>query len=162
MLRSAIGTQLDPHSCWMLGRSMQTLAIRMNKANENAHHVAAFLKDHAKVTALHYLPFAEPGSPTGRTFAQQCTGGGSTFAFDIVGGQAAAYRFLNTLQIIKLAVSLGGTESLASHPASMTHSGVPAEVRQRIGVLDTTIRLSVGIEHGADLIADLEQALDGA
>ncbi|WP_353622777.1 PLP-dependent transferase [Aliirhizobium terrae] len=76
------------------------------------------------------------------------------------GGQPAAFRFLNALQIIKLAVSLGGTESLASHPATMTHSGVPVEVRQRIGVLDTTIRLSVGIEHPDDLIADLAQALE--
>jgi methionine-gamma-lyase len=159
MLRSAIGTQLDPHSCWMLGRSMETLAIRMEKANDNARHVAAFLKDHPQVEALHYLPLAEADSAAGRVFARQCTGAGSTFAFDIAGGQAAAYRFLNALQIIKLAVSLGGTESLASHPASMTHSGVPAEVRERIGVRESTIRLSIGIEHPDDLVADLQQAL---
>jgi methionine-gamma-lyase len=162
MLKSAIGTQLDPHSCWMLGRSMETLAVRMEKANENARMVADFLKGHAKVAALHYLPFAGLDTPTGRAFAAQCSGAGSTFAFDIEGGQPAAYRFLNALQIVKLAVSLGGTESLASHPASMTHSGVPADVRQRIGVLDSTIRLSIGIEHPADLIADLEVALAGA
>jgi methionine-gamma-lyase len=77
-----------------------------------------------------------------------------------VGGKAAAFRFLNALQIFKLAVSLGGTESLASLPASMTHSGVPADVRQRIGILDSTIRLSIGIEHPDDLIADVAQALD--
>jgi methionine-gamma-lyase len=76
-----------------------------------------------------------------------------------VGGQPAAFKFLNALQILKLAVSLGGTESLASHPATMTHSGVPIDVRQRIGVLDSTIRLSIGIEHPDDLIADLTQAL---
>ncbi|MDT9598981.1 cystathionine gamma-synthase family protein [Sphingosinicella rhizophila] len=162
MLKSAIGTQLDPHSCWMLGRSMETLAVRMEKANDNARIVADFLKGHAKVAALHYLPFAAPDTAVGRAFAAQCSGAGSTFAFDIVGGQPAAYRFLNALQIMKLAVSLGGTESLASHPASMTHSGVPADVRQRIGVLDSTIRLSIGIEHPADLIADLALALDGA
>lgn len=159
MLRSAIGTQLDPHSCWMLGRSMETLAIRMEKANDNAQHVASFLKDHPQVAALHYLPFEEADSRAGEVFARQCTGAGSTFAFDVVGGQAAAYRFLNALQIIKLAVSLGGTESLASHPASMTHSGVPADVRERIGVRESTIRLSIGIEHHDDLIADLQQAL---
>ena len=92
-------------------------------------------------------------------FARQCTGAGSTFSFDIDGGEAEAFAFLNALQIFKLAVSLGGTESLASHPAAMTHSGVPADVRDRIGVLDTTIRLSIGIEHPDDLIADLTQAL---
>ena len=90
----------------------------------------------------------------------QCTGAGSTFSFDIVGGQAAAFKFLNALQIFKLAVSLGGTESLASLPASMTHSGVPADVRQKIGILDSTIRLSIGIEHPDDLIADIAQALE--
>ena len=87
---------------------------------------------------------------------------GSTFSFDIVGGQAAAFKFLNALQIIKLAVSLGGTESLASLPASMTHSGVPADIRRKIGVLDSTIRLSIGIEHPSDLIADIAQALNEA
>jgi methionine-gamma-lyase len=161
-LRSAIGTQLDPHSCWMLGRSLETLSIRMEKAADNARSVAIYLAAHPKVSATHFLPFAAPETSVGRVFARQCTGAGSTFAFDIVGGQPAAFRFLNALRIMKLAVSLGGTESLASHPASMTHSGVPADVRQRIGVLDTTIRLSIGIEHPADLIEDLRRALDQA
>jgi methionine-gamma-lyase len=95
-------------------------------------------------------------------FARQCLGAGSTFSFDIVGGKAAAVKFLNGLQIFKLAVSLGGTESLASLPATMTHSGVPADIRHKIGVLDSTIRLSIGIEHPSDLIADLEHALNAA
>ena len=99
------------------------------------------------------------GSPAQAVYARQCTGAGSTFSFDIKGGEKEAFAFLNALEIFKLAVSLGGTESLASHPAAMTHSGVPAEVRDRIGVLDTTIRLSVGIEHPDDLIADLTHAL---
>jgi methionine-gamma-lyase len=159
-LRSAIGTQLDPHSCWMLGRSLETLGIRMERAEANARAVADYLAGHAKVSAIHFLPFAGARTPTGRVYAAQCTGAGSTFAFDIVGGQPAAYRFLNALRLMKLAVSLGGTESLASHPASMTHSGVPADVRQRIGVLDSTIRLSIGIEHPADLIGDLRLALE--
>ena len=158
-LRSAIGTQLDPHSCWMLGRSLETLGIRMEKANANALAVASFLRGHKKVETIHYLPFLGPDSAAGRVFTAQCTGAGSTFSFDITGGQPAAFKFLNALQILKLAVSLGGTESLASHPATMTHSGVPADIRQRIGVLDSTIRLSIGIEHPDDLIADLEQAL---
>jgi cystathionine beta-lyase/cystathionine gamma-synthase len=85
---------------------------------------------------------------------------GSTFSFDIVGGKVAALKFLNSLQIVKLAVFLGGTESLASLPASMTHSGVPADIRQRMGVLDSTIRLSIGIENPTDLVADIAQALN--
>ncbi len=161
-LRGAIGTQLDPHSCWMLGRSLETLQIRMERANSNAEIVAAFLRAHPKVEAIHYLPFSDPESATGRTFAAQCSGAGSTFSFDIAGGQPASFRFLNALKIFKLAVSLGGTESLASHPATTTHSGVPADVRQRIGVLESTIRLSIGIEHPDDLIADLALALDEA
>ena len=161
-LRSAIGTQLDPHSCWMLGRSLETLSIRMEKANANASAVANFLRDHPKVERLHYLAYLDKSSPSGRVFAKQCAGAGSTFSFDIRGGQPAAFKFLNALQILKLAVSLGGTESLASHPATMTHSGVPADVRQRIGVLDSTIRLSIGIEHPDDLIADLAQSLETA
>jgi methionine-gamma-lyase len=161
-LRSAIGTQLDPHSCWMLGRSLETLSLRMEKADRNARVVADFLRDHAKVAKVHYLAHHEEASPAGHLFAKQCTGAGSTFSFDIVGGQAAAFKFLNALQIFKLAVSLGGTESLASLPASMTHSGVPADIRRKIGVLDSTIRLSIGIEHPSDLIADIAQALNKA
>lgn len=158
-LRGAIGTQLDAHSCWMLGRSLETLALRMEKADANARIVAQFLRDHAKVERVHYLPFLEAESPSAKVFRAQCTGAGSTFSFDIRGGEKAAFAFLNALQLFKLAVSLGGTESLASHPAAMTHSGVPLEVRQRIGVLDTTIRLSIGVEHPDDLVADVAQAL---
>jgi methionine-gamma-lyase len=161
-LRGAIGTQLDPHSCWMLGRSLETLQIRMERANSNAKTVAEFLREHPKVEQIHYLPFNDPDSAVGRTFAAQCSGAGSTFSFDIKGGQPASFRFLNALKIFKLAVSLGGTESLASHPATMTHSGIPLEVRQRIGVLESTVRLSIGIEHPDDLVADLALALDGA
>jgi len=161
-LRSAIGTQLDPHSCWMLGRSLETLTLRMEKADRNAHLVAEYLRDHDKVAKVQYLAHHEEGSAAGRLFARQCSGAGSTFSFDIVGGQAAASRFLNALQIFKLAVSLGGTESLASLPATMTHSGVPADVRQGIGVLDSTIRLSIGIEHPSDLLADIAEALKEA
>jgi methionine-gamma-lyase len=146
----------------MLGRSLETLKLRMESANANAAAVAGFLRDHPKVEAIHYLPYHEKSSAAGRVFAAQCSGGGSTFSFNIRGGQAAAFKFLNALQILKLAVSLGGTESLASHPATMTHSGVPAEIRNRIGVLDATIRLSIGIEHPEDLIADLAQALAAA
>jgi methionine-gamma-lyase len=158
-LRGAIGTQLDPHSCWMISRSLETLSLRMEKADRNAKVVADFLRDHDKVERVHYLGHHDEASVAGRVFARQCSGAGSTFSFDIVGGQAAAERFLNALQIFKLAVSLGGTESLASLPATMTHSGVPADIRQKIGVLESTIRLSIGIEHPSDLVADVAQAL---
>ena len=161
-LRSAIGTQLDPDTCWMIGRSLETLSLRMEKADANARLVADFLRDHAKVAKVHYLPHHEETSAAGRLFARQCTGAGSTFSFDIVGGQAAAFKFLDALQIFKLAVSLGGTDSLASLPASMIYSGVPSGVRHKIGILDSTIRLSIGIEHPSDLIADIAQALNEA
>jgi methionine-gamma-lyase len=158
-LRGGIGTQLDPHTCWMLGRSLETLGLRMERANDNAKLIAEFLRDHPKVSRVHYLPFLEKGSAARDVFARQSTGAGSTFSFDIKGGQREAFAFLNALQIFKLAVSLGGTESLASHPAAMTHSGIAADIRARIGILETTVRLSVGIEHPDDLIADLTQAL---
>jgi len=159
LLRGAIGTQLDPHSSWMISRSLETLSVRMERGNANARVVAEFLRDHPRVAQVHYLPFLPAESPQAQIFAAQCTGAGSTFSFDIKGGLGEAFTCLNRLQIIKLAVSLGGTESLACHPGSTTHSGVPAELRARIGVTDATIRLSIGIEHADDLVADLAQAL---
>lgn len=159
LLRSAIGTQLDAHSCWMLGRSLETLGLRMERANANALAAVRFLADHPAVESVAHPHMASPGSLEHEVFARQCTGAGSTFSFDIKGGQPAAFRFLNALQIFKLAVSLGGTESLASHPATTTHSGVPAEARDRFGVRDGTVRLSIGIENEGDIVADLEQAL---
>ncbi len=161
-LRSAIGTQLDPHSSWMLSRSLETLSLRMEKAWQNAEAVAAFLRDHPKVAKLHWLPYLDAESAEGKTYREQCSGAGSTFSFDIVGGQPAAFRFLNALSLFKQAVSLGGTESLASHPGSTTHSGVPQAVRQRIGITDATVRLSIGIENAGDLIEDIRLALDQA
>jgi methionine-gamma-lyase len=158
-LRGAIGTQLDPHSCWMIGRSLETLALRMERGNSNARIVAEYLRDHPRVAKVHYLPFLPADAPQRRVYEAQCTGAGSTFSFDIKGGLAEAFACLNRLQIFKLAVSLGGTESLACHPGSTTHSGVAAELRNSIGVNDATIRLSIGIEHPDDLLADLSQAL---
>jgi methionine-gamma-lyase len=159
MLRNAIGTQLDPHSCWMLGRSMETLSIRMREAAYNAGVVTRFLASHPRVKRVHTLSALPEDSPAGRVFEAQCLGGGSTFSIDIEGGIGSAFRMLNALRVFKLAVSLGGTESLASHPASTTHSGVPLAARQKTGVLDGTIRFSIGLEHPDDLIADLSQAL---
>ncbi|MFC7474361.1 cystathionine gamma-synthase family protein [Dankookia sp. GCM10030260] len=159
LLRGAIGTQLDPHSCWMLGRSLETLSLRMRAAARNAEAVAEFLERHPRITAVHALNHLAEGSPARRIYDVQCSGPGSTFSIEIAGGQATAFRVLNALRVFKLAVSLGGTESLASHPASTTHSGVPEAVRARIGVTAGLVRLSIGIEHPDDLIADLAQAL---
>ena len=160
MLRGAIGTQLDPNSAWMLLRSMETLALRMERGNANAGQVAAFLTGHPKVTAVNYLGKLGASDPRRTVFERQCRAPGSTLSFEVQGGEAGAFRFLDALQIIKLAVSLGGTESLASHPAAMTHSGVPPEDRKRLGISAAMIRLSVGIEEAEDLLADVRQALE--
>ena len=159
LLRGAVGTQLDPHSSWMISRSLETLALRMERANSNARIVAEFLRDHPRVEQVYYLPFLPADTPARSVYESQCSAPGSTFSFDVKGGLSDAFTCLNRLQIFKLAVSLGGTESLACHPGTTTHSGVPNEVRTRIGVRDTTIRLSIGIEHPDDLVADLSQAL---
>lgn len=158
-LRGALGTQLDPHTAWMILRSMETLSLRMRKAAENAALVAEFLCKHPKVDAVNYLGFLPEGDSRGEVFKRQCHGAGSTFAFTIKGGEAETFKVLDALQVIKLAVSLGGTETLISHPASTTHSGVPKEMRERLGITESMVRISVGIEDPQDLIADLRQAL---
>ncbi len=160
LLRGAIGTQLDPNSSWMLLRSMETLQLRMERASANAHTVAAFLATHPKVSSVNYLGLLSPGDARRAVFDRQCGSPGSTFSFEVKGGEAAAFRCLDALTVIKLAVSLGGTESLASHPAAMTHSGVPEDVRRRLGISESMIRLSVGIEDAQDLVEDLRQALE--
>lgn len=159
-LRSALGTQTDPNTAWMLLRSLETLSLRMAKANENAAAVARFLAGHPKVAKVNYLGFISPDDPAFPVYQRQCLAPGSTFSFYIHGREAEAFRMLDRLKVLKLAVSLGGTETLISHPASTTHSGVPAETRRRQGVTDAMIRISVGIEHPDDLIYDLEQALE--
>lgn len=159
-MRGVLGTTLDPHSAWLLLRSLETLKLRMTSAMKNARYVAEFLNDHPKVDKVHYLGFLPDGDPQRAIYQKQCKSPGSTFSFEIHGGEAEAFRLLNNLHLVRLAVSLGGTESLIQHPATMTHSDVP-EARQRtIGVTPALIRLSVGIEHPEDVIADLKQALE--
>jgi methionine-gamma-lyase len=159
-LRGALGTQLDPNTAWMIMRSMETLSLRMHKSAQNAALVADFLRTHDKIAGVNYLGFLTPDDPRYPVFQRQCQSAGSTFGFTVKGGEAEAFRLLDALQVIKLAVSLGGTESLISHPASTTHSGVSRETRERIGITEGLIRLSVGIEDAGDLIADLAAALD--
>jgi methionine-gamma-lyase len=157
-LRSAIGTQLDPHSCWMLSRSLETVALRMQRAAANAAKVAQFLSEHPKVARVHYPPLLAAGDPARALMERQSASAGSTFSFDVKGGQAEAFAFLNRLQVFKLAVSLGGTESLICHPATTVHSGLSENARREIGITPALIRASVGIEHPDDLIADMAQA----
>jgi methionine-gamma-lyase len=158
-LRNTIGTILDPHSAWMLLRSLETLELRMTRAGENAARVCAFLKDHPKVEKVGYLGFLAPGSRQADIFARHCTGAGSTFSLYLKGGEAEAFAFLDALKIAKLAVSLGGTETLASHPAAMTHLSVPDARKAALGITDNRVLISVGVEDADDLIADLDQAL---
>lgn len=159
-LRGALGTQLDPNTAWMIMRSMETLSLRMHKAAQNAALVANFLRNHPKIASVNYLGFLAVDDPRYPVFRKQCQSAGSTFGFAVKGGEAEAFRMLDALQVIKLAVSLGGTETLMSHPASTTHSGVLKQTRDRIGITDALIRISVGIEDADDLIADLGAALD--
>jgi methionine-gamma-lyase len=158
-LRGAIGTQLDPHSAWMIGRSLETLSLRMAAAARSADEIAAFLAEHPVVGRVHHPRFFAQGSAAREVFARQCTSAGSTFSFDVKGGEKEAFRLLDALQIFKLAVSLGGTESLICHPATTVHSGLDPALRRQLGITDGTIRLSIGIESTDDLLADLSNAL---
>lgn len=158
-MRNTIGTICDPNTAWMLLRSLETLELRMSRAGENALKVCTFLRDHPKVEGLGYLGFiTDPRQKD--IYDRHCTGAGSTFSLFIEGGEAESFRFLDALKIAKLAVSLGGTETLASHPAAMTHLSVPDERKKALGITDNLVRVSIGIEDADDLIADFAQALD--
>ncbi|HEX9109690.1 MAG TPA: cystathionine gamma-synthase family protein [Longimicrobiales bacterium] len=159
-MRTILGTMPDPFTGWLLLRSLETLKLRMTASMKSARYVAEFLADHPKVARVHYLGLLAEGDPQREIYLRQCTGPGSTFAFELRGGEAEAFRFLNALQHVKLAVSLGGTESLAEHPASMTHSDVPPDVQAHIGITPGMVRISVGVEHPEDIIADVAQALE--
>lgn len=158
-LRTFLGTMAGPWTGWLLLRSLETLKMRMTASMKNARYVADFLRDHPRVRAVHYLGHLEPGHPMYEVYRRQCTAPGSLIALEVDGGEAGAFRFLNALRLVKLAVSLGGTESLAEHPASMTHADVPTEVKTGLGVTAGLVRLSVGVEHFEDIVADVEQAL---
>ena len=161
MLRNTIGTICDPNTAWMLLRSLETLELRMTRAGENADKVCRFLRDHPKVESVGYLGFLEEGGDARQAdiYRRHCTGAGSTFSLYLKGGEAEAFAFLDALKIAHLAVSLGGTETLASHPAAMTHLSVPDERKQALGITDNLVRVSIGVEDADDLIADFDQAL---
>ncbi|MEQ8311458.1 MAG: cystathionine gamma-synthase family protein [Sphingopyxis sp.] len=158
-MRNTIGTICDPNTAWMLLRSLETLELRMSRAGENALKVCTFLRDHPKVEGLGYLGFIQDARQKD-IFDRHCTGAGSTFSLFIKGGEEESFRFLDALKIAKLAVSLGGTETLASHPAAMTHLSVPDARKKALGITDNLVRVSIGIEDADDLIADFAQALE--
>ena len=160
MQRTTWGNHLDPYTSWLVLRSLESVAVRTERAMQNARGVAEFLRDHPKVAGVTYLGFLEPGTVRRAVYDRQCKAAGSTFSFHLHGGEAEAFRMLDQLKLLKLAVSLGGSETLICHSASTTHYAVPPAQRLAGGITDGTIRLSVGLEHVDDLIGDLRQALE--
>jgi methionine-gamma-lyase len=158
-MRNTIGTICDPNTAWMLLRSLETLELRMDKAGQNAAKVCAFLRDHPKVEKVGYLGFLEEGSRQADIYKRHCSGAGSTFSLYLKGGEREAFAFLDALRIAHLAVSLGGTETLASAPAAMTHLSVPDERKAALDITPNLVRISIGVEDADDLVADFENAL---
>jgi methionine-gamma-lyase len=157
--RTFLGTASEPWTGWLILRSLETLKMRMTSQMKNARYVADFLAEHPKVSKVSYLGHISEDDPQYQVYRRQCVAPGAMVAFEVLGGEAEAFRFLNALKLIHLAVSLGGTESLAEHPGTMTHSDIPAEDQPRMGITPALVRVSIGVEHYEDIIADLDQAL---
>ncbi len=158
-LRTFLGNMAGPWTGWLLMRSLETLKVRMEEQAKNAEHVANFLQNHPKVEKVYYLGFiTDPREK--EILDRQYSSNGAMISFDIKGGEKEAFQFLDSLQLIKLAVSLGGTESLAEHPQTMTHADVPHEDKEIMHISEKLLRLSVGVEHYNDLIFDIDQALN--
>ncbi len=160
VLRTFLGNMASPNTCWLMLRSLETLKVRMDQQTKNAQEVAAFLDSHPQVEKVFYLGLIKEGTHDYEVYKKQYTAPGAMISFTVKGGEKEAFNFLNKLQLMKLAVSLGSTESLAQHPASMTHIGVDPDSRKRMGITDNLVRLSIGVEYVEDLIADISQALD--
>lgn len=159
-LRTTWGNHCDPFTAWLVVRSLESASVRIERAMSNARAVAEYLRGHPKVAGVTYLGFLEAGTRQRAVYDRQCKGAGSTFSFHLHGGEAESFRMLDRLKLLKLAVSLGGSETLICHSASTTHYAVPRELRLAGGITDGTMRLSVGLEHVDDLIADLAQAIE--
>jgi len=159
LIRNPMGGICDPNTAWMLLRSLETLELRMSRAGESAEKVCEFLRGHPKVESVGYLGFLEEGSRQADIYKRHCTGAGSTFSLYLKGGEREAFAFLDGLKIANLAVSLGGTETLASAPAAMTHLSVPDDRKAALGISDNLVRISIGVEKAEDLIADFDNAL---
>jgi methionine-gamma-lyase len=158
--RTFLGNIPGPFTGFLLMRSLETLKVRMVQETKNAMELAVFLTQHPKVVHVSHLGLLKEGDEGFDIYQRHCTGAGSMIAFEVEGGEPEAFRFLNALKLIKLAVSLGGTESLAEHPGAMTHSDIPLEDQAKIGIKPSMVRISVGLEDPEDLIADVAQALD--
>jgi methionine-gamma-lyase len=157
-LRTFLGNMASPHTCWLLLRSLETLKVRMEQQTKSAQDIVAYLVKHPMVSKVMFLGLLEEGTPAHAIYKKQYTAPGAMISFEIKGGEKEAFRFLNHLKLVKLAVSLGSTESLVQHPASMTHAGIDPDLKQSIGITDNLIRLSVGVENSEDLIWDIENA----
>jgi cystathionine beta-lyase/cystathionine gamma-synthase len=155
--RTTLGNCMDPHASWLLLRGLKTLAVRVERQNENARRVAEFLSHHAKVRKVHY-PFLE-SHPQFAVARAQMSGGGGMVSFEVEGSGEDACRVSEAMRLFTLAPSLGGVESLVSIPVLTSHAMIPAADRAKMGVTEQLIRLSVGIENADDLITDLEHAL---
>jgi len=160
MTRTLLGNTMDPHTAWLLLRSLETLPLRTARACESALVVSRYLQRHPKVAGVRFIGLAEPGSREHALMQSQTRGAGSTFSFQLHGGEAEAFRLLDGLELLRLAVSLGGSETLICHPASTTHYPIARDRLAEAGVTEATLRLSIGLEHPDDLIADLAQALE--
>lgn len=161
VLRTFLGCMAGPWTGWLLMRSLETLKVRMDQQALNAEKIVSFLNEHPLVEKVYYP--GNLGPEHGRQYEiyrKQCKSNGAMVSFDIKGGEKEAFKFLNSMKLIKLAVSLGSTESLAEHPATMTHADVDPELRQKMSITDKMIRLSVGVENYRDIIWDIEQALE--
>jgi cystathionine beta-lyase/cystathionine gamma-synthase len=156
-LQNAIGAILSPWDSWLVLRSIKTLSVRMERHNTNGRVIAEYLKNHAKVKKVYYPGL--PDHPQHELAKKQMNGFGSMISFDL-GSKETAAKFLNALKLCALAESLGGVETLISHPESMTHASVPQETRQRLGIRPGLVRISVGIEDVEDIIADIESAFE--
>ena len=159
-LRTFLGNMASPHTCWLLLRSLETLKLRMEAQARNAIQIAEFLNDHPLVEKVYYPTLLEKGSRAEAIFKQQYSSPGAMVSFDICGGEKEAFVFLNQLKLMKLAVSLGSTESLAQHPATMTHAGVSPEDKSKFGITENMVRLSIGVENYKDLEWDINNALN--
>jgi methionine-gamma-lyase len=156
--RTMFGNILQPDECWMLDSRLPTVQLRMNRQSKNAQRIAEKLAGHPALSGVIYPTlFTDPEQL--RIYRQQCDYPGGLVSLKFHGGKTAAFTFLRELRIARNAVSLGGVETLACHPKSTTHSGDSPEELERAGVTDSLVRLSIGIEHWRDLLADFEQAL---
>lgn len=160
--RTILGSNSDPDTAWLILRSLGTLSLRMNQQQSNALQVLSFLKKHPSVLRVAYPGLSESlGELQEEIFQKNCLGSGSIISFEVQGGEEAAFRVLDRVQEVRLAVSLGGIETLIEHPYTMTHADMTTEEKARAGITPGLIRLSVGLEDPSDIIDDLEQALGG-